>query len=100
MAMGHPMEQGLGTAIVATRMGELVGMASSELSDTFYAALLRHIGCTAERDGLAAMVGDEIALGGVLDPLSGARGSEYMAAFLRYTTAGRPPVDKARALAR
>ena len=86
MAMGHPMEQGLGTAIVATRMGELAGLSSTDLSDTCYAALLRHIGCTTERDGLAEMVGDEIGLGAVLDPFSGAKGSEYMAAFVRFVT--------------
>ena len=100
MAMGHPMEQGLGTAIVATRMGELAGLSSTDLSDTCYAALLRHIGCTTERDGLAEMVGDEIGLGAVLDPFSGAKGSEYMAAFVRFVTSGKAPLDKARALGR
>ena len=34
MAMGHPMEQGLGTCIVATRMGELAGLTSADLSST------------------------------------------------------------------
>jgi HD-GYP domain-containing protein (c-di-GMP phosphodiesterase class II) len=100
MAMGHPMEQGLGTALVSTRLGELAGLSTEDLSRTYYLALLRHIGCTTERDGLAGMVGDEIDLGAVLDPLSGAKSSEYMAAFLRFVTTGRGPVDKARAVGR
>jgi HD-GYP domain-containing protein (c-di-GMP phosphodiesterase class II) len=99
MAMGHPLEQGLGTCIVATRLGELAGLSTEDLSHAYYLALLRHIGCTSERDGLAAMVGDEIALGTELNPLSGAKSSEYIAAFLRFVTVGKPLAAKARALA-
>jgi HD-GYP domain-containing protein (c-di-GMP phosphodiesterase class II) len=99
MAMGHPMEQGLGAAIVATRMAELAGLPHDDLSRTYHLALLRHIGCTTERDGLAAMVGDEIGLGAKLDPLSGAKGSEYMGAFVRFVIAGKPALAKARAMA-
>jgi HD-GYP domain-containing protein (c-di-GMP phosphodiesterase class II) len=100
MAMGHPMEQGLGTAILATRMGELAGLVPDDLSRTYYLALLRHIGCTTEREALAGLVGDEIALGADLDPLTGAKASEYVAAFAHFVTAGGGPLDKARAIGR
>jgi HD-GYP domain-containing protein (c-di-GMP phosphodiesterase class II) len=100
MALGHPMEQGLGTCIIATRMGELAGLSADDLAQTYYLALLRHIGCTSENDGLAALVGDEIRFSGSIDHLSGARAGEYMAAFLRFVTAGKPPLAKVSATAR
>ena len=100
MAMGHPMEQGLGACMVATRLAELSRLSAEEIARAYYLALLRHIGCTTERDGLAAMVGDEIALGASLDSLSGAKATEFMAAFFRFVTADKGPAGKAKAVAR
>ncbi len=100
VAMGHPLEQGLGSCIVATRLGELAGLSKDELSRTYFVALLRHIGCTVENDGLAALVGDEIAFSAEVDALSGAKGSEYIAAFARFATVGKPPIERVRALGR
>jgi len=53
LAMGHPLEQGLGTCLVSTRMAELAGLTAAEVKQTFYVALLRHIGCTTENQALA-----------------------------------------------
>jgi HD-GYP domain-containing protein (c-di-GMP phosphodiesterase class II) len=100
MAMGHPMEQGLGTCVVSTRLGELAGLSEEQRRHVYYLALLRHIGCTTGNAGLAAMVGDEIRLGGELAPLSGAKGSEYVAAFARFVTSGKPPLARVAALGR
>jgi len=96
LAMGHPLEQGLGACLVGTRMAELAGLPPEERRITFFVALLRHIGCTTENDSLGALVGDEVALSAELNPLTGAKGSEYLAAFFRFATAGRSPADKVR----
>jgi HD-GYP domain-containing protein (c-di-GMP phosphodiesterase class II) len=101
LAMGHPLEQGLGACLVATRMAELAGLPPDEAGRTYYLALLRHIGCTTENQGLAELVGgDEVALSGALNPLSGAKATEYLGAFLRHATAGRSLPDKVRATGR
>jgi len=100
VAMGHPFEQGLGTCLVATRLGMLAGLSGEDLSRTYHLALLRHIGCTTENDRLAALVGDEIRLSGSIDHLSGAKASEYMAAFVRFVTDGKPLLAKPAAIAR
>src|SRR6266540_189419 len=94
-AMGHPFEQGLGTCIVAARLGELAGLDRDELWRAYYLALLRHIGCTTGNDELAWLVGDEIALSGAIDHLSGAKGTEYIAAFFRFVTTGKSLPAKA-----
>jgi HD-GYP domain-containing protein (c-di-GMP phosphodiesterase class II) len=100
LAMAHPMEQGLGACILATRTAELLGLDAEQRGRVFYLALLRHIGCTTESQALAGLVGDEVALGGRLAPLSGAKGSQFMAAILGFATAGKPPVAKARTVGR
>lgn len=62
LAMGQPMESGLGTCLVATRLGETLGLDEDDLRDVYYLSLLQHIGCTVMNHELAAMVGDEIAM--------------------------------------
>jgi HD-GYP domain-containing protein (c-di-GMP phosphodiesterase class II) len=100
LAMAHPLEQGLGACLVSTRMAELAGLPLAEVRQTFYVALLRHIGCTTENQALAHLVGDEVALSGALNPLTGATGPEYIGAFVRFATAGRSRLDQARAVGR
>src|SRR5947207_6458051 len=99
--MGHPLEQGLGACLVATRMAELAGLPPGQVQDTYYLALLRHIGCTTENQSLADLVGgDEVELSAVLNPLSGGKASDYLGGFLRYATADRPVPQKVRAAGR
>jgi HD-GYP domain-containing protein (c-di-GMP phosphodiesterase class II) len=82
-------------------MAELAGLPAEEVRRTFFVALLRHIGCTTENQALAELVGgDEVGLSAELNPLSGAKGSEYVGAFLRFATAGRSPLDRVRAAGR
>src|SRR5207302_1709501 len=89
------------SCLVSTRLAELAGLSPDEVRRTFYVALLRHIGCTTENQGLAEFVsGDEVALSARLNPLTGAKVTEYIGAFYRYATAGKAPLDKARAVAR
>jgi HD-GYP domain-containing protein (c-di-GMP phosphodiesterase class II) len=98
--MSHPLEQGLGSCMVATRAAQLAGLPADQIRRTFFLALLRHIGCTTENHELAALVGDEVALSSALNPLSGAKGSEYLAAIFRFATAGMGPLDRVRFLGR
>ncbi len=62
LGMGQPMEYAMTSSIVALRLGEAAGLTKSELSDVYYEALLRYIGCNADTYWLASVVGDEIAL--------------------------------------
>ncbi len=62
LAMGQPVEHALGSCLVAMRLAQLAGLSTHEQHDVYYQALLRYIGCNAETEGMAAAVGDEIAL--------------------------------------
>jgi HD-GYP domain-containing protein (c-di-GMP phosphodiesterase class II) len=46
--MGFPFEHGLHTTLVAMRLGERLGVDRSTASQTYYACLLSHAGCTAD----------------------------------------------------
>ncbi len=46
---------------MAVRLGEALGLADPDLRATYYQALLRYIGCNADTQLLAALVGDELA---------------------------------------
>jgi HD-GYP domain-containing protein (c-di-GMP phosphodiesterase class II) len=62
VAMGMPAEHGLRAAAVAVRLGEITGATDVERSDAFYIALIRYLGCTADSDLAADVMGDEIAV--------------------------------------
>lgn len=82
LGMGQPLEHGLRSCLLATRLGEAAGLGARELNDVFHVSLLRWIGCTANSHEVAASLGDdlgartEMALLDVTQP-------EAVAAFIR-----------------
>jgi HD-GYP domain-containing protein (c-di-GMP phosphodiesterase class II) len=60
---GVPMETMLATCLVSLRLGEALGLSDEEMYETYYLALLRHAGCTAESLRTAELSGnDKIAV--------------------------------------
>jgi HD-GYP domain-containing protein (c-di-GMP phosphodiesterase class II) len=64
LAMGQPLESGLGICRIALGLADAAGLDDGERARVFHVALLRHVGCTAESAPFAALVGDEIAFRG------------------------------------
>src|SRR5258706_14120327 len=62
LGMGQPMEFALSACILAVRLAEKCGYSEEALREVYYQALLRYIGCHAETDWLASIVGDEQGL--------------------------------------
>jgi len=62
LGMGQPLEFALSSCILAVRLAEKCGYSDEALREVYYQALLRYIGCNAETDWLASIVGDEQAL--------------------------------------
>ena len=81
--VGHdqPLEKSLRNAVIAARLGMEIGLGREELSDAYYVALLRSMGCTANAHESAALMGDDRAFAGLIqvldvgDPLGWARGA-------------------------
>ncbi|HWJ82957.1 MAG TPA: HD domain-containing phosphohydrolase [Nocardioides sp.] len=61
-AMGLPLETGLATCVVATRLAHVAGLDAGERGRAYRLALLQHIGCTVENAELAEIVGDELLM--------------------------------------
>lgn len=59
LATGHPLERALRTCLIAQRFADLLHLSEEDHRLTFYAALLRFVGCTADMESLATVFGDE-----------------------------------------
>jgi HD-GYP domain-containing protein (c-di-GMP phosphodiesterase class II) len=59
LAMGEQLESGLAICLRAVALAEAAGATQGELDETWYVALLRHVGCTADNAPFAELVGDE-----------------------------------------
>jgi hypothetical protein len=62
LSMGQPMEDGLAVCLLATRLAAALGLSEDQQVRVYYAALLRHIGCTADMHVLAAAAGDDVSM--------------------------------------
>jgi HD-GYP domain-containing protein (c-di-GMP phosphodiesterase class II)/DNA-binding CsgD family transcriptional regulator len=59
LGLGQPMEFALSSCILAVHLAEKCGYSGEAIREVYYQALLRYIGCNAETDWLASVVGDE-----------------------------------------
>lgn len=101
LAAGAPMGTSIRTCLVATRLGALLGQSTTELSATYYTALLRHLGCTAfahEAAWLAA--GDDHDLLRTFEGIDSGRPSRVAARTFARLGAGAKLGSRMRAVAR
>jgi HD-GYP domain-containing protein (c-di-GMP phosphodiesterase class II) len=62
LGMGHPLETGLGTAVVASGISALLDLSGPDASRVRDLALLQHVGCTASADQTAQVMGDDVLM--------------------------------------
>src|SRR5436190_15784331 len=78
--VGHdqPLEKSLRNAVIATRLGDELGLRGQELSSVYYVALLRSMGCTANSHEAAMLFGGEDrAFLGLVQELAGGDPGEW-----------------------
>ena len=103
LGMGQPLEFALTACVLATRLGEELGLPESELHDVYYFGLLRFIGCNSDTHAIAALLGDELSLRSAfaaVDPGNTPQVLNLTIRFMRQAHAGAPPLDMARLLVR
>jgi len=99
LGMGQPLEQALRTCLIATALAERLGLEGEELSEVYYVALLRFLGCTADAHEFAAMVGgDDIGIRAVIAPVLGGTQREFGSQVMPRVGAGHGPLRRARLL--
>src|SRR5215210_590525 len=59
LGFGLPPEEAMRSCLIATGLARKLDVSEAEVADTFYTALLVHIGCTAFSHETAAVFGDE-----------------------------------------
>ena len=89
LGMGQPMEFALSFCLLAVRLAEKCGYSEEALREVYYQALLRYIGCNAETDWLASIVGDEQALRANIAQVDNGDVSAVLSTFLGRS--GRQP---------
>jgi HD-GYP domain-containing protein (c-di-GMP phosphodiesterase class II) len=103
LGMGQPLEFALSGCVLATRLGESLGMPPSDLRDVYYFGLLRFIGCNSDTYAMAALLGDELGVRGAfaaVDPGNTPQVLNLAIRFMRQAHAGAPPLEMARTLVR
>jgi HD-GYP domain-containing protein (c-di-GMP phosphodiesterase class II) len=99
--MGQPMRHAACTCLLAVKAGRALGLSEEDLSDTYYLALLRFVGCTADASEAAAGVGgDEIALRTGLAPVLMAEMPEFLSFMLKRFAADQAPLTRLRLVAK
>lgn len=82
LGMGQPLEYATRSCILSVHLGETLGLSKSELSEVYYLALLRFLGCNAGTHEQAALMGDELALRAATLPVFAGQQSEFMEALM------------------
>ncbi|HCU50203.1 MAG TPA: metal-dependent phosphohydrolase, partial [Micromonosporaceae bacterium] len=95
LSPGHAMR----SCLVAVSLARKLGLAESEVSDTFYTSLLFHVGCVGFSHELSAAFGDDIAANRAGARTNFADPRDIFATLIPQTTQGLPPMARARATA-
>jgi HD-GYP domain-containing protein (c-di-GMP phosphodiesterase class II) len=103
LVMGQPAEFALRSCVLGTRIGRMLGLGAEDLSEIYYHALLRYIGCNAETYAMIALFGDEFEFRRDFALIDTGRAGEVMSlvfGHLRRANAGAGPFEMVAAIAR
>jgi HD-GYP domain-containing protein (c-di-GMP phosphodiesterase class II) len=96
-----PLEKALRNALLAVGLGREIGLAGEELSDVYYVAQLRYLGCTAASYELADFLGvDELAGRSTYAAIATSDPIGALKATVTRLGRGAGPVPRARAVLR
>lgn len=90
LGTGQPLEHALRTAVLAVRLGELAGASPTDLSDTYYVALLHASGCTSNSHEAGKLFGDDIAHRAAFFLIDPADPAQVLGFYREHVGAGRP----------
>ena len=95
-----PPGEALRACVLGTKLADACGLSDSEMSHTFYTALLRHIGCTGfAHEGYKA-VGDDLQGNAASQRTNFADVKSIMSTMIPEATRGQAPLARARVAAR
>ena len=99
-ARGQAPESILGTTILATRMARMLGLSDEQLTDTFYTAVTRALGCTSTAMDAAPMAfGDDLTFSYALNISDNANPESIRLNLEQYWAPHAEPEVRAKAIA-
>ncbi len=99
IGMGHAPDEAVRTCLLATRLGSELGLPDEAVTDTYFTALLQHVGCTASARDLSLAFGDDVAVNRAGSRTDSSRPTEVLFSFLPQVTAGLPLLERVRVTA-
>lgn len=93
-AFGQPLESQLRSCLLASWIGEELGLKRQVQDNVYWVALLRYIGCTGHAHEVATVFGDEIAIRAQTLVHDAANPAEVMRDVVAYATAGRSQEER------
>ena len=81
LGMGFPFEHGLRSTLIAMRLADRLGVDRATVSQTFYACLLSHSGCTTDAHVTPEVFGDSLTTR--LHPVMYGSGREVLSGLAR-----------------
>ncbi len=95
-----PPETGLKTLRLAVRLVCAHGASEAMARETFYAALVRHLGCTSASLEESRVGGNDVELRGALLPCDPSNPASIVAQAIRQLARDKPPAARARIVGR
>src|SRR5947207_2592216 len=101
LGTAFPLEKALRNALLAVHLGREVGLSEDVLSDAYYMAMLRFLGCSAFAHELAAAVGgDDLSFHSTYEPVDVTRPGEMVAQTVRFLGQEQPPIKRGATIVR
>jgi len=95
----YPLEKALRNALLAVGLAREVGLTGEQLSDVYYVAQLRYLGCTAASHEMAQFLGvDELAARNALGAVASSSPTDVVKTTLTRLGRGEGLVPRARAV--
>ena len=95
LGMGFPLEHGLHSTLVATRLAERLGVDSETAADTYFGCLLFYVGCTADAEISAELFGEGALLEHFTPVMFGSAGQTLAGIARALADPGSPAVLRA-----
>jgi HD-GYP domain-containing protein (c-di-GMP phosphodiesterase class II) len=96
LGFGLPPEEAMRSCLIATALARHQGVEEAVVAETFYTALLMHVGCTALSHETAAVFGDEHALMGAAARTDVSDPADVAETMLPQVARGRSPAERGR----
>jgi len=99
LGTGQPMGHTLRTCLLAFHLGVALNLSEQELSEVYYVALLRGVGCTADAHESAMLFGDDVAATARLATVDMASPKEMLTFMIQHAGEGKSPLQRVRTIA-